>query len=177
MRGPAHGAGGNDLTTKGHIMGRIAPCLWFDGRAEEAMNFYASIFKRAKIGRTMRWGDANPEKKGQALTVTFELDGQEFVGLNGGPQYHFTPAISLFVRCETQEEIDDYWNKLLDGGTAVQCGWLTDKFGVSWQIAPTVLFDMLRDEDRARADRVMRAMMQMVKLEIKPLREAYDWAQ
>jgi predicted 3-demethylubiquinone-9 3-methyltransferase (glyoxalase superfamily) len=155
-------------------MRRITPCLWFDGRAEEAMNFYAGIFENAKIGGIMRRGDAGPGQKGPILSVTFELDGQEFIGLNGGPMFTFSPAISFFVRCETQEEVDRYWVRLLEGGTPQQCGWLTDKFGVSWQVVPAVLGDMLRDMDTAKADRVMRAMMQMVKLDIRLLQEAYD---
>jgi len=155
-------------------MRRITPCLWFDGKAEEAMNFYKSIFRNAKTGDVMRWGGEGPGEKGSILSVTFELDGQTFIALNGGPMFNFTPAISLFVTCETQEEVDEYWAKLLDGGTPRQCGWLTDRFGVSWQIVPAVLGGMLRDKDVERADRVMRAMLKMVKLDISTLREAYD---
>jgi len=155
-------------------MRRITPCLWFDGNAEAAMNFYASIFNNAKIGQVMRNGDAGPGPEGSVLSVTFELDGQEFIGLNGGPMFKFSPAISFFVHCETQDEIDSYWTRLSDGGTPQQCGWLTDKFGVSWQIVPTILGDMLRDNDTKRADRVMRAMLKMVRLDIALLREAYE---
>lgn len=155
-------------------MGRIAPCLWFDGKAEAAMNFYAAIFSNAKIGEVMRRGDAGPGEPGSVLSVTFELDGQEFIGLNGGPMFNFTPAISFFVRCETQQEVDYYWDRLLDGGSAQRCGWLTDRFGVSWQIVPTVLGDMLRDKDPEKANRVMRAMMRMIKLDIALLTEAYE---
>jgi predicted 3-demethylubiquinone-9 3-methyltransferase (glyoxalase superfamily) len=155
-------------------MRRISPCLWFDGRAEEAMHFYASIFKNAKIGDVMRWGDTGPGAKGSVLSVTFELDGQEFVALNGGPMFTFSPAISFFVRCETQEELDDYWQKLLEGGTPQQCGWLTDKFGVSWQVVPTILAEMLRDPDAEKASRVMRAMMKMNKLDVGLLKQAYE---
>jgi predicted 3-demethylubiquinone-9 3-methyltransferase (glyoxalase superfamily) len=158
-------------------MRRIAPCLWFDGRAEEAMNFYTSIFKNAKIGDVMRWGDVGPGKKGSVLSVMFELDGQEFIALNGGPMFQFTPAISLFVKCESQDEVDEYWSRLLEGGgTPRQCGWLTDKFGVSWQIVPTVLGDMLRDEDADKANRVMQAMMKMIKLDVGQLQQAYQSA-
>jgi len=155
-------------------MRRIAPCLWFDGRAEEAMNFYAAILKNAKIGEVMRWGNTGPGQKDSVLSVTFELDGQEFIGLNGGPMFKFSPAISFFVRCESQDEVDYYWARLLDGGTPQQCGWLTDKFGVSWQIVPTILGDMLRDKDAEKANRVMRAMMKMIKLNVKLLRDAYE---
>lgn len=155
-------------------MRRITPCLWFDGRAEEAMTFYTAIFQNAKVGDVMRWGDAGPGKKGSVLSVTFELDGQEFIALNGGPMFQFSPAISFFVRCETQDEMDNYWNKLLEGGTPQQCGWLTDRFGVSWQIVPTILGDMLRDNDASKAARVMRAMLKMVKLDIASLKQAYD---
>lgn len=155
-------------------MQKIVPCLWFDGKAEEAMKFYTSIFKNCKVRDIMYYGDAGPGEKGSVLTVTFELDGQEFIGLNGGPHYTFTPAISLFVKCETQEEVDTYWNKLLEGGQPVQCGWLTDKFGVSWQIVPTVLGDMLRDKDAAKSQRVMQAMLKMIKLDIATLKQAYE---
>ena len=155
-------------------MQKITPCLWFDGQAEEAMNFYTQVFKNSKIGEVMRYGDAGPGKKGTVLSVTFELDGQEFMALNGGPEFTFTPAISLSVTCETQQEVDAYWAKLLDGGAPMQCGWITDKFGVTWQIVPRVLGEMLRDKDPAKADRVMRAMLPMVKLDIKLLQEAYE---
>ena len=155
-------------------MRRITPCLWFDGRAEEAMTFYTAIFQNAKVGDVMRWGDAGPGKKGSVLSVTFELDGQEFIALNGGPMFQFSPAISFFVRCETQDEMDNYWNTLLEGGTPQQCGWLRDRFGVSWQIVASILGDMLRDNDASKAARVMRAMRKMVKLDIASLKQAYD---
>ena len=155
-------------------MRRITPCLWFDGKAEEAMHFYASIFKNAKIGDVMRRGANGPGEKGSVLSVTFEIDGQEFIGLNGGPAFQFTPAVSFFVRCENQEEVDYYWERLLEGGAPSQCGWLRDRFGISWQIVPTVLGDMLRDKDREKANRVMAAMMKQVKLDIGLLREAYE---
>ena len=155
-------------------MQRMSTCLWFDGQAEEAMNFYLSIFKNAKKLDVLRWGDVGPGPKGSVLTCGFELDGQEFLALNGGPQYQFTPAISLVVNCETQAEVDHQWNKLLEGGQAVQCGWLTDRFGISWQIVPTLLPKLLMDKDSAKANRVMAAMMQMVKLDIAGLQQAAD---
>jgi predicted 3-demethylubiquinone-9 3-methyltransferase (glyoxalase superfamily) len=155
-------------------MQRISTCLWFDGKAEEAANFYLSIFKDSKVLDTMRWRDTGPGPKGSVLAVTFEINGYEILALNGGPHYSFTPAISLFVKCQTQEEVDHYWDSLLAGGQAMKCGWLTDKFGVSWQIVPTILGEMLQDKDPAKANRVMQAMMQMVKLDIPTLKRAYD---
>ena len=154
-------------------MQKISPCLWFDGNAEEAARFYTSVFPDSRITTTMHYSDAGPGPKGDVLFVTFELEGQEFAALNGGPQYSFTPAISLFVHCESQEEVDGYWAKLLDGGATMQCGWLRDKFGVSWQIVPDALPQMLRDPDAAKASRVMQAMMKMVKLDIALLEQAY----
>jgi len=156
-------------------MQKISPCLWFDGKAEEAMNFYMSVFKNGKTVNVMRYGEAGPGPKGSVLAVTFELEGQEFMGLNGGPQFQFTPAISMFVKCQTQAEVDDYWEKLLaGGGKAQQCGWLTDKYGVSWQIVPTVLGDMLQSKDAAKSQRAMQAMMKMVKLDIVGLKKAFE---
>ncbi len=156
-------------------MQKITPCLWFDGKAEEAMNFYMSIFKNGKTVNVMRYGEAGPGPKGSVLAVTFELEGQEFIALNGGPHYQFTPAISMFVKCGTQAEVDDYWEKLLaGGGKTQQCGWLTDKYGVSWQIVPTVLGDMLQSKDAAKSQRAMQAMMQMVKLDIAALKKAFE---
>ena len=155
-------------------MQKISTCLWFDGRAEEAMNFYLSIFKNAKATDVLRWGDVGHGTKGSVLTCSFELDGREFIALNGGPQYQFTPAISLVVNCETQAEVDHYWNRLLDGGQPQACGWLIDKFGVSWQITPTMLPRLLMDKDTAKANRVMAAMMEMVKLDIAALQRAAD---
>jgi predicted 3-demethylubiquinone-9 3-methyltransferase (glyoxalase superfamily) len=155
-------------------MRRVTPCLWFDGNAEEAMSFYASIFRNAKIGDVKRRGDTGPGKKGSVLSVTFELDGQEFIGLNGGPMFQFSPAISFFVRCENQEEVDYYWDRLLEGGAPQQCGWLTNKFGVSWQIVPTILGDMLKDKDAEKTNRVMAAMMKQIKLDIRLLKEAHE---
>lgn len=155
-------------------MKKITPFLWFDGKAEEAMNFYVSIFKNSRVGTVTRYGDAGPGPKGSVMSATFELDGQEFFALNGGPQFTFTPAISFFVNCETQEEIDELWEKLSEGGGTHNCGWLHDKFGLSWQIVPSVLTKLLYDNDLERSTRVMRVMMQMDKLDARRLQEAYD---
>jgi len=155
-------------------MHKISPCLWFDGKAEAATNFYAGIFKNARIGNVMRYGDAGPLPKGSVMSVEFALDGQDFIALNGPPMFAFTPAISLFVRCEGQDEVDDYWAKLSAGGKTLQCGWLTDKFGVTWQIVPTILQALLQDKDAAKSKRVMEAMMKMVKLDIAGLKQAYE---
>jgi predicted 3-demethylubiquinone-9 3-methyltransferase (glyoxalase superfamily) len=155
-------------------MQKITPFLWFDGNAEEAVHFYASIFKDSKIGTVMRYGDAGPGPKGSVMTVAFELNGQEFIGLNGGPTYKFTPAVSFMVHCETQEEVDEYWDKLSEGGAPNVCGWLQDKYGLSWQIVPTALLRMLEDKDPAKSNRVMQAMMKMTKLDISVLQAAYD---
>jgi len=155
-------------------MQKITPFLWFDGNAEEAVHFYASIFKDSKIGTVMRYGDAGPGPKGSVMTVAFELNGQEFIGLNGGPTYKFTPAVSFMVHCETQEEVDDYWDKLSEGGAPNVCGWLQDKYGLSWQIVPTALLRMLEDKDPAKSNGVMQAMMKMTKLDISVLQAAYD---
>ncbi|MBB5403267.1 putative 3-demethylubiquinone-9 3-methyltransferase (glyoxalase superfamily) [Paraburkholderia youngii] len=154
-------------------MQKIAPCLWFDGNAEEAAEFYTSVFPASRIATTLHSTDVGPGPAGEVVAVTFEIEGQEFMVLNGGPQYKFTPAISLMVHCDSQEEVDRYWSKLLDGGEPVACGWLRDRFGVSWQITPNVLLQMLRDPDRAKASRVMAQMMKMVKLDIAPLEQAY----
>jgi len=155
-------------------MQKITPCLWFDGKAEEAATFYTSVFKRSKIGAILRYGEGAPFPKGTALTVEFTLEGQSFLALNGGPHYSFTPAISLSVDCKSQKEVDAYWGKLTSGGgKAVQCGWLTDKYGVSWQIVPSVLVKRLCDKDPIKAKRVMAAMMGMVKLDIAALEKAY----
>ena len=155
-------------------MQKITPFLWFDGNAEEAANFYVSIFKNSKVGRVTRYGDAGPGPKGTVMSVTFQLEGQDFYALNGGPQFKFTPAISLFVNCETQQEVDELWEKLSAGGRKDQCGWLQDKYGLSWQIVPTILGKLLGDNDPAKASRVMQAMMQMKKIDIKGLQQAYD---
>jgi predicted 3-demethylubiquinone-9 3-methyltransferase (glyoxalase superfamily) len=155
-------------------MQKITPFLWFDGKAEEAMNFYVSIFKNSKVGTVNRYGDAGPGPKGSVMSATFQLEGQDFYALNGGPKFSFTPAISFFVNCETQPEVDALWEKLSAGGQTQQCGWLQDKFGLSWQIIPTALGRMLGDKDRAKANRVMMAMLQMTKIDIKRLQQAYD---
>lgn len=154
-------------------MEKITPCLWFDGKAEEAARFYTSVFKKSKMGAISRYGETGPGKKGSVMTVTFEIEGQEFMGLNAGPEFKFSEAVSFVVNCKTQKQVDRYWDKLLKGGKPVQCGWLTDKFGLSWQITPTILPRMLKDKDPAKADRVMKAMMKMVKLDIKALKKAY----
>jgi predicted 3-demethylubiquinone-9 3-methyltransferase (glyoxalase superfamily) len=155
-------------------MQKITPFLWFDGNAEEAMNFYVSIFKNSKVGRVTRYGDAGPGPKGTVMSATFQIEGQEFFALNGGPQFQFTPAISFFVNCETQQEVDDLWEKLSAGGRKERCGWLKDKYGLSWQIIPTVLGKFLGDKDPAKANRVMQAMLQMDKIDINGLKRAYD---
>src|SRR5215475_8149165 len=155
-------------------MQKITPFLWFNGNAEEAVNFYTSVFKDSKIVRTSRYGDAGPGPKGSLMSATFQLNAQEFIALNGGPEFSFTEAISFFVDCKTQEEVDAYWDKLSDGGTPQRCGWLKDKFGISWQIVPSALGEMLQDKDRAKSKRVMTAMLKMVKLDIKGLKEAFD---
>ncbi|HET7789429.1 MAG TPA: VOC family protein [Gemmatimonadales bacterium] len=155
-------------------MQKIVPFLWFNGSAEEAVNFYISIFKNSRIVSLSRYGDAGPGPKGSVMGCSFQLEGQEFYALNGGPQFQFTPAISLFVNCETQKEVDDLWAKLTAGGGAPdQCGWLRDRFGISWQIIPTTLGKLLGDKDPARAGRVMQAMLKMRKLDIAALEKAY----
>jgi predicted 3-demethylubiquinone-9 3-methyltransferase (glyoxalase superfamily) len=155
-------------------MQKITPFLWFNDKAEEAMNFYVSIFKNSKVGRVTRYGDAGPGPKGAVMSATFQLEGQEFYALNGGPQFSFTPAISFFVNCETQEEVDELWEKLSAGGRKDRCGWLQDKYGLSWQIIPSALGQMLQDKDPAKANRVMQAMLQMDKIDIARLKRAYD---
>jgi predicted 3-demethylubiquinone-9 3-methyltransferase (glyoxalase superfamily) len=155
-------------------MQKITPFLWYDGKAEEAMTFYTAIFKNSKIGSIMRYGAAGPGPKGAVMSATFELEGQEFIALNGGPQFTFTPAISFFVNCDTQDEVDELWEKLSQGGEKLRCGWLKDKFGVSWQIIPSALGKMLQDKDSEKSARVMQAMMQMNKIDIKTLQQAYD---
>lgn len=149
-------------------MHKITPFLWFDGRAEEAMNFYVSIFENSKIKSLNRMGN------GAVISGTFELDGQDFHALNGGPQFQFTEAISLFVNCETQQEVDELWGRLSEGGKIQQCGWLKDKFGLSWQIIPSILGRLLQDKDPAKAGRVMQAMLQMKKIDIAGLKQAYE---
>jgi predicted 3-demethylubiquinone-9 3-methyltransferase (glyoxalase superfamily) len=155
-------------------MQKITPFLWFDGKAEEAANFYVSIFKNSKIVSITRYGEAGPASKGSVMSATFQLDGQDFIALNGGPMFTFSPAISFFVNCESQEEVDKLWQKLSEGGEKQRCGWLKDKYGVSWQIIPTVLGQMLQDKDGEKSKRVMNAMLQMDKLDIKTLKQAYE---
>ncbi|MBI1775309.1 MAG: VOC family protein [Proteobacteria bacterium] len=155
-------------------MQKITPFLWFDGKAEEAMHFYVSIFKNSKVGSVTRYGDAGPGAKGTVMSATFQLDGQEFFALNGGPHFTFTPAISFFVNCETQQEVDELWEKLSAGGEKNRCGWLKDKFGLSWQVIPSLLGTLLQDKDPEKSQRVMKAMMQMDKIDIKKLQQAYD---
>jgi predicted 3-demethylubiquinone-9 3-methyltransferase (glyoxalase superfamily) len=156
------------------IKQRIAPCLWFDGRAEEAAHHYVSIFKNARITAVSRYGDAGPGPKGGVMTVGFELDGLAFTALNGGPMFTFTEAISMIVNCETQAEIDHYWDRLGEGGQPGQCGWLKDRFGLSWQIVPIALVEMVQDENPARSQRVMAATLKMTKLDIARLKRAYE---
>lgn len=157
-------------------MQRITPFLWFDDQAEEAMNFYVSIFKNSKVGRVTRYGEAGPGPKGSVMSATFQLEGQEFMALNGGPHFSFTPAISFFVNCETQEEVDQLWKKLSAGGKTERCGWLKDKYGLSWQIIPSALGRLMGDKDAAKAQSVMKAMLQMDKIDIARLEQAYDAA-
>jgi predicted 3-demethylubiquinone-9 3-methyltransferase (glyoxalase superfamily) len=144
--------------------------LWFNNNAEEAMNFYVSIFRNSKVLSVTRYGEAGPGPKGTVMTATFQLEGQEFYALNGGPQFTFTEAISFFVNCETQREVDELWEKLSDGGQKGQCGWLKDKYGLSWQIIPSALMEMMRDKDPQKSQRVMKAMLQMTKIAIQGLR-------
>jgi predicted 3-demethylubiquinone-9 3-methyltransferase (glyoxalase superfamily) len=155
-------------------MQKITPCLWFNDNAEEAVRFYTSIFKRSKIGSISRYGDAGPGPKGTVMSASFQLEGQDFMALDGGPMFTFSPAISFFVNCETQAEVDELWNKLSEGGEKQPCGWLKDKFGVSWQIIPSVLVPMLGDKDPEKSKRVMNAMLQMGKLDIDKLKQAYE---
>jgi len=155
-------------------MQKITPFLWFDNQAEEAMNFYVSIFKNSKMISVSRYGEGGPGPAGQVMTATFQLEGQEFIALNGGPAHKLTEAISLFVNCETQEEIDQLWEKLTEGGEESRCGWLKDKYGLSWQIIPTALGELLGDPDPAKAQRVMQAMLQMNKIEVAGLRQASE---
>lgn len=159
-------------------MQKITPFLWFDNNAEEAVNFYVSIFKNSKVGSITRYGEeaakVSGRPKGTVMIVTFQLDGQEFVALNGGPHFTFSEAISFVVNCETQEEVDELWEKLSEGGEKVQCGWLKDKYGLSWQIVPTVLGEMVNDPDPVKSQRVMQAMLQMKKIDIEGLKKAYE---
>lgn len=153
-------------------MQKITPCLWFESQAEEAVDHYTSIFEDARVLEVLRYSEAGPGEPGSVVTVTFELAGQQFTALNGGPHDRFNDAISLSVECTSQEELDHYWKKLVEGGQEVQCGWLKDKYGVSWQIIPTRLFELLKDSDPARVTRVTEAMLGMKKLDIEQLEEA-----
>lgn len=155
-------------------MQKITPFLWFDNQAEEAVNFYTSIFKNSWIGEIARYGEAGPGAKGSVMTVSFYIEGQEFVALNGGPVFKFTEAISFFVHCETQEEVDELWAKLSEGGEEQQCGWLKDKYGVSWQIIPTALMDYLNSKDTEKSSRAIQAMLQMKKIDINKIKRAYE---
>jgi len=155
-------------------MQKITPFLWFDGNAEEATNFYISIFKNSKIVSVTRYGEAGPGSKGTVMSTIFQLDGQEFFALNGGPHFTFTPAISFFVNCETQEEVDELWEKLSEGGEKQRCGWLKDKYGLSWQVIPAALGKMLQDKDTQKSRSVMKAMLQMEKIDMEGLKQAYD---
>ena len=155
-------------------MQKIIPFLWFDGKAEEAAKFYTSIFKNSQITNISRFGEGAPGPKGTVMTVTFQLNGQTFIALNGGPQFTFSPVISFFVNCYSQDEVDELWEKLSARGKKGRCGWLEDKFGVSWQIIPTALGEMLQDKDAKRSKRVMQAMLQMNKIDIEGLKRAYD---
>jgi predicted 3-demethylubiquinone-9 3-methyltransferase (glyoxalase superfamily) len=155
-------------------MPKITPFLWFDGQAEEAANFYASVFKNSRVLNITRYGEAGPGPEGSVMTVVFELDGQEFIALNGGPQFKFTEAVSFSVACKTQEEVDEFWEKLSEGGEQGPCGWLKDKYGLSWQVEPTILSEMLDDPDPAKSKRVMEAMLKMKKIDIAGLKRAYE---
>lgn len=156
-------------------MQKITPFLWFDDQTEEAMNYYVSIFKNSKVESVSRYGEAGPGQKGKVMSATFQLDGQQFMALNGGPQhFSFNESISFFVHCETQKEVDELWDKLSEGGEKSRCGWLKDKFGVSWQIIPNALGELLGDPDSDKSKRVMEAMLQMDKIDIATLRRAYE---
>jgi predicted 3-demethylubiquinone-9 3-methyltransferase (glyoxalase superfamily) len=155
-------------------MQKITPFLWFDNNAEEAANFYVSVFKNSKVLNIARYGEVGPGPKGTVMTVEFELDGQEFVALNGGPQFKFTEAVSFVVNCDTQEEVDYYWERLSEAGEKSRCGWLRDKFGLGWQVTPTILGKLLADKDHEKANRVMQTMLKMDKLDIEPLQRAYE---
>lgn len=155
-------------------MQRLSTCLWFNTEAEEAMNFYTSIFKNSKRGKISHYGEGAPMPKGTVMVATFEILGHEFMALNGGPQFKFSEAISLVVNCETQKEVDEYWEKLSAGGSDIQCGWLKDKYGVSWQVVPTILAELMSGKDAAKTQRVMKALMKMTKLDIQKLKQAYE---
>ncbi len=155
-------------------MQKLTPCLWFDTKAEEAVDFYVSIFKNSKKGGVTHFGESGPRPKEMVMTVSFQLDGMEFLALNGGPEFTFSPAISFIVNCETQKEIDTLWEKLSEGGAPGQCGWLTDKYGMSWQIVPSILSTLMLSKDTKKSERVMKALMQMKKLDIMQLTQAFE---
>jgi predicted 3-demethylubiquinone-9 3-methyltransferase (glyoxalase superfamily) len=155
-------------------MQKITPFLWFDDQAEEAARFYTSVFKNSKLGNVSRYGDTGPGPKGRVMVAQFQLEGQDFLALNGGPQFKFTEAVSFVVNCETQDEVDYFWEKLSEGGQTSQCGWLKDKFGLSWQIVPTAMGRLLGGKDPAKSQRAMQAMLQMTKIDIAALQRAYD---
>ena len=155
-------------------MPKITPFLWFDDKAEEAMNLYVSVFKNSKILSVVRYGEAGPGPKGTVMTAKFQLEGQDFVALNGGPQFKFTEAISFVINCETQAEVDEYWERLSEGGAESQCGWLKDKYGLSWQVVPKILVELLQDKDAGKSQRVMKAMLQMKKIDIETLKRAAE---
>jgi len=157
-------------------MSKVTPFLWFDDQAEEAANFYVSLFKNSEIHNVNRYGEAGPGPAGTAMVVSFQLDGQEFNALNGGPTFKFTEAVSFVIDCKSQDEVDHFWDKLSEGGETSQCGWLKDKFGLSWQVVPSALVEMLGDKDPAKSNRVMQAMLQMTKIDIAKLQEAYAHA-
>ncbi len=153
---------------------RITPFLWFDNQAEEAMDFYVSVFENSEVLSVSRYGEAGPGADGSVMVATFRLGGQEFMALNGGPHFTFSEAISFSIPCETQEEVDYFWNTLSEGGEKSQCGWLKDRFGLSWQVVPTILGELMQDEDPEKANSVMRAMLQMTKIDIAQLQQAYE---
>ena len=155
-------------------MRQITPFLWFDNQAEEAARFYISVFKNSRLGEMMRYGETGPGPAGSVMTVAFTLDGQDFIALNGGPHFKYTEAISFFIPCDSQAEVDELWEKLSEGGEKSRCGWLKDRFGVSWQVVPTVLKDLLWDKDPQKSRRVMEAMLQMDKLDIERLKQAHE---
>jgi predicted 3-demethylubiquinone-9 3-methyltransferase (glyoxalase superfamily) len=157
-------------------MQKITPCLWFDTEGEEAANFYTSVFKNSKILNVSRYGEAGPRPAGMVMTVNFELDGQEFIALNGGPEFTFNEALSFQVNCETQDEVDEFWDRLSEGGETGPCGWLKDKYGVSWQVVPTVLDELISDPDPEKSQRAMKAMLGMSKIDIDALRKAAEQA-
>lgn len=155
---------------------KITPCLWFDSNAWDAVTFYTTVFKNVGKGKICYYGEGAPMPKGSVLTIEFQIEGQEFLALNAGPAFKFTEAVSFIINCETQDEIDSYWSKLTEGGTESECGWLKDKFGLSWQVVPAILGDMMADSDGEKVSRLMSAMMKMKKLDIKTLEDAYSGA-